>query len=51
MPKNPLYLKENHSVLLAGKYKPVHILVSLGNKKPPILGGKSLIYYIFLCLL
>ena len=51
MPKNPLYLRENRSVLLAKKYKLAYILVSLGNKNPPILGGKSLICYIFLYLL
>ena len=51
MPKNPLYLRENRSVLLAGKYKLAYILVFLGNKNPPILGGKSLTYYIFLYLL
>ena len=41
-PKNLLYLRENRSVLLAGKYKPAYILASLGNKNPPILGGKAL---------
>jgi hypothetical protein len=51
MSKNPLYLRENCSVLLAGKYKLAYILVFLGNKNPLILGGKSLTYYIFLCLL
>ena len=51
MPKNLLYLRENCSVLLAKKYKLAYILVFLGNKNPLILGGKSLIYYIFLCLL
>ena len=47
MPKNPLYFKENRSILLAGKYKPAYILVFLGNKNPFILGGKSLTYYYF----
>ena len=37
MPKNPLYFRENRSVLSAGKYKLAYILVSLGNKNPPIL--------------
>ena len=41
-PKNLLYLRENRSILLAGKYKLAYILVSLGNKKPPIVGGKAL---------
>ena len=50
-PKNPLYLRENRSILLARKYKLAYILASLGNKKPPILGGKSLTYRIFLYLL
>ena len=50
-PKNPLYLRENYSILLARKYKLAYILASLGNKNPPILGGKSLTYRIFLCLL
>ena len=49
-PKNPLYLRENRSILLAGKYKLAYILVSLGNKNPPIVGGKSLTCRI-LCLL
>ena len=50
-PKNLLYLRENRSILLAGKHKPAYILASLGNKNPPILGGKSLTYRIFLYLL
>jgi hypothetical protein len=50
-PKNPLYLRENRSILSARKYKLARILASLGNKNPPIVGGKSLTYYIFLYLL
>ena len=50
-PKNPLYLRENRSILLARKHKLARILASLGNKNPPILGGKSLTYRIFLYLL
>ena len=50
-PKNLLYFRENCSILLAEKYKPVYILASLSNKNPPTVGGKSLTYYIFLYLL
>ena len=48
MPKNPLYLRENCSVLLTRKYKLAYILVFLGNKKPPYIKREKpyLLYFL-----